>query len=175
MCRADSRFAPSQWETAFLCNDVFHWLGANLKSALSVFYVMLSVARFFICDTTTLKYITIFDLLFDYRLNLYRLEYANGDLRFWRQQLDRHRQYAYSKLRRTAVIWRRRSATKGRRNISRPLHNAYMCALGYTCIIVCGFIWIFMYIRYVFIKLYRKGTYWWNPISYTIDREYGRA
>ena len=34
--RADSRFAPSQWETALLCNDVSHWLGANLKSALYI-------------------------------------------------------------------------------------------------------------------------------------------
>ena len=33
--RADSRFAPSQWQTALLCNDVSHWLGANLGSALS--------------------------------------------------------------------------------------------------------------------------------------------
>ena len=33
--RADSRFAPSQWETALLCNDVSHWLGANLESALN--------------------------------------------------------------------------------------------------------------------------------------------
>ena len=32
--RADSRFAPSQWETVLLCNDVSHWLGANLGSAL---------------------------------------------------------------------------------------------------------------------------------------------
>ena len=32
--RADSRFAPGQWETALLCNDVSHWLGANLESAL---------------------------------------------------------------------------------------------------------------------------------------------
>ena len=32
--RADSRFAPSQWETALLCNDVSHWLGANLEPAL---------------------------------------------------------------------------------------------------------------------------------------------
>ena len=31
--RADSRFAPRQWETALLCNDVSHWLCANLKSA----------------------------------------------------------------------------------------------------------------------------------------------
>ena len=30
----DSRFAPSQWETALLCNDVSHWLGANQESAL---------------------------------------------------------------------------------------------------------------------------------------------
>ena len=32
--RADSRFAPSQWETALLCKDVSHRLGTNLKSAL---------------------------------------------------------------------------------------------------------------------------------------------
>ena len=33
-CKADSMFAPSQWETALLCNDVPHWLGASLESAL---------------------------------------------------------------------------------------------------------------------------------------------
>ena len=33
--RADSRFAPSQWETGLLCNDVSHWLGASLESALN--------------------------------------------------------------------------------------------------------------------------------------------
>ena len=33
-CRADSRFAPSRWETALLCNDVSHWLGANRESTL---------------------------------------------------------------------------------------------------------------------------------------------
>ena len=33
--RADSRFAPSQFETALLCNDISHWLGASLESALS--------------------------------------------------------------------------------------------------------------------------------------------
>ena len=32
--RADSRFASSQWETALLCNDVSHWLGTSLESAL---------------------------------------------------------------------------------------------------------------------------------------------
>ena len=29
--RADSRLAPSQWETALLCNGVSHWLGACLE------------------------------------------------------------------------------------------------------------------------------------------------
>ena len=32
--RADSRFVPSQWEKALLCNDVSHWLDANLESSL---------------------------------------------------------------------------------------------------------------------------------------------
>ena len=32
--RADSRFAPNQWETVLLCNDVFHRLGASPVSAL---------------------------------------------------------------------------------------------------------------------------------------------
>ena len=31
---ADSRFGPSQRETALLCNDVSHWLGTSLESAL---------------------------------------------------------------------------------------------------------------------------------------------
>ena len=33
-CRADPRFAPSQWETSLQSNAVSHWLGANLESAL---------------------------------------------------------------------------------------------------------------------------------------------
>ena len=35
--RTDSSRAPSQWETASLCGDVSHWLGANLESALYLF------------------------------------------------------------------------------------------------------------------------------------------
>ena len=35
--RADSRLAPSQWETALLCNDISHWLGASLGSALDLY------------------------------------------------------------------------------------------------------------------------------------------
>ena len=34
--RADSRFVPSQWETALLCNDISHWLGASLQWALQL-------------------------------------------------------------------------------------------------------------------------------------------
>ena len=32
---ADSRFAPSRWETTLFCNDVSHWLDASLESALN--------------------------------------------------------------------------------------------------------------------------------------------
>ena len=34
--RANSRFVPSQWEKAFQCNDVSHWLGASLESDLYI-------------------------------------------------------------------------------------------------------------------------------------------
>ena len=47
---ADSRFAPSQWETALLCNDVSHWLGANLESALLSFRCMDMVSQDIFCD-----------------------------------------------------------------------------------------------------------------------------
>ena len=44
--RADSRFAPSQWETALLCNDVSHWLGASIASALvSIVYWVAPLCR----------------------------------------------------------------------------------------------------------------------------------
>ena len=33
-CRAHSRFVPSQWEMALLCNNISCWLGASLESAL---------------------------------------------------------------------------------------------------------------------------------------------
>ena len=33
--RADSRFAPTQWETALLCNGVSQWLCVSLEPALS--------------------------------------------------------------------------------------------------------------------------------------------
>ena len=42
MYRADSRFAPSQWETSLQSNTVSHWLGANLESSLHVLYFTLA-------------------------------------------------------------------------------------------------------------------------------------
>ena len=37
--RTDTRFAPCQWETALLCNDVSQWLGASLKSSLQYYFI----------------------------------------------------------------------------------------------------------------------------------------
>ena len=39
-CRADSRLATAQWETALLCNAVSHWLGAKLESALKCICIL---------------------------------------------------------------------------------------------------------------------------------------
>ena len=36
VCKADSRLAPSQWETSLQSNGISHWLGANLESAVWV-------------------------------------------------------------------------------------------------------------------------------------------
>ena len=48
ICRADSRFAPSQWEMALLCNDVSHWLGTSLESALHMHTVLLCFILLFL-------------------------------------------------------------------------------------------------------------------------------
>ena len=40
--RDDSRFTPSQWETALLCNDVSHWLDISLDTALGLALLTLS-------------------------------------------------------------------------------------------------------------------------------------
>ena len=47
--RVDSRFAPSKWGMALLCNDVSHWLGTNLESALKTVPVIIPVLIFVIC------------------------------------------------------------------------------------------------------------------------------
>ena len=35
-----TRLSPSQWETALLCDDVSHWLDANLKATLILYVVI---------------------------------------------------------------------------------------------------------------------------------------
>ena len=37
--RSDSRFEPSKWKTVLICNDVSHWLGANLETALYIYCI----------------------------------------------------------------------------------------------------------------------------------------
>ena len=51
--RADSRFAPNQWEMALLCNDVSHWLGASLISALCWWNVKMHSIQRQCCIFTT--------------------------------------------------------------------------------------------------------------------------
>ena len=45
--RTESRFAPSQWETALLCNVVSRWLGASLESALNYMMKHNCVIRYY--------------------------------------------------------------------------------------------------------------------------------
>ena len=59
LVRAGSMFALSQWKTALLCNDVSHWLGACLESALvmvtveSVWWLLISWCLFDTRPSTT--------------------------------------------------------------------------------------------------------------------------
>ena len=48
----DSRFAPSQWETSLHCNDVSHWLGASLESALLLWHYVSAMASRIISNST---------------------------------------------------------------------------------------------------------------------------
>ena len=47
--KADSRFAPGQWETSLQSNAVSHWLGANLKLAL--IYMLILFGETYICTS----------------------------------------------------------------------------------------------------------------------------
>ena len=44
---AASWFAPSQWETVLLCNDVSHWLGASLESALLAYLYFIPLMKMY--------------------------------------------------------------------------------------------------------------------------------
>ena len=43
ICRADSRLAPSQWETSLQSNAVSHWMDTNLESALHMVWDVLLI------------------------------------------------------------------------------------------------------------------------------------
>ena len=43
--RADSKFAPSQWDTALFCNNVSHWMGTSQKSTLYTEWCNLLILR----------------------------------------------------------------------------------------------------------------------------------
>ena len=62
----DSRFTPSQWETALLYNDVYHWLGASLESAVLHNFVMIPKGNMLIA--------------FLYLLNMFHKHCANVSL-----------------------------------------------------------------------------------------------
>ena len=49
--RADTRFAPSHWETSLHCNDVSHWLGASLESTLDYCLLLIVCRRHTICGS----------------------------------------------------------------------------------------------------------------------------
>ena len=51
---SNSSFAPSQWETALLCNDVSHWLVASQESALEYIPRIMHLVRMFLAATKQL-------------------------------------------------------------------------------------------------------------------------
>ena len=57
--RAITRFAPSQWETALLCNAFSHWLGASLESVLHLYVVYLSASLWSIQKDIYLAYLCV--------------------------------------------------------------------------------------------------------------------
>ena len=82
--RADSRFAPSQWEMALQSNDVSHWLGASLESALNVMRQHYGSKHTF--SVHFLHNGCCFTLFFFYHFTL-SLSFANL-LPWWRHQME---------------------------------------------------------------------------------------
>ena len=55
--RADSRYAPSQWETALLCNDVSYWLDASLESGLILGLLPANERRLYFVTTSLIGWV----------------------------------------------------------------------------------------------------------------------
>ena len=47
-CRAHSRFAPNQFEVVLLCNNISHWLGASIESALKCISLKDKISMFWL-------------------------------------------------------------------------------------------------------------------------------
>ena len=59
--RADPWFAPSQWRTALLCNDVSYSLGENLESALFTYSGLAPFHQgFFHCNSNLMEFLLCF-------------------------------------------------------------------------------------------------------------------
>ena len=70
--RGDFRFAPSQWETVLLCNDVSYWLCANPESALKHRYNLeLRLMGISIVETIITRFNTEY---FSCKLTIYSIE-----------------------------------------------------------------------------------------------------
>ena len=78
--RADSRFAPNQWETSLQSNDVSHWLGENLESALYVInHVLVSWCPCncdLSCLTTVIDRLIVSQLVIKLQVSLFEIEPA---------------------------------------------------------------------------------------------------
>ena len=72
--RADSRLAPSQWETALLCNDVSHWLGTSLESALRHLKQQLAFLTHLGLNQISPHFADIFKCIF-LRKNIFRFKF----------------------------------------------------------------------------------------------------
>ena len=81
--RADSRFVPSQWETALFCYDVSHWLVANLESALYVSHLDMSRPYLVLCVKFVEWYINADGIVLNVNIvisSCYILSSNHGDL-----------------------------------------------------------------------------------------------
>ena len=86
--QADSRFAPSQWETVLQCSHVSHWLGKRLKSALYQCIITsapqgLMVCGYFPWSTHNTQHITSNSLVWEHLLWILQLSnFSPGSLSF---------------------------------------------------------------------------------------------
>ena len=72
--RADSRFAPSQWETSLQSNAVSHWLCANLESALLQYIPIIILLLVCCCDLVPADFSYVFRITL-----IINIDWPNGN------------------------------------------------------------------------------------------------